>query len=80
MLGYMYLETKPFTVAASSSAEELENAFKALQFKYKDFNINTAHRFQEIFYDQDLADVTLVTVDDIQVKAHKILLISNCIL
>ena len=32
------VETKSFTVAASSSAEELENAFKALQFKYKDFS------------------------------------------
>ena len=41
---------------------------------YKDFETNTVKTFKELWYDQDLSDVTLVTLDDKYVRAHKIII------
>ena len=48
--------------------------------EYTDFQINISKLFQELMNDKYLADVTLVTEDDIQVRAHKIILNSSSIL
>ena len=48
--------------------------------EYTDFQINIAKLFHELMNDKYLADVTLVTEDDIQVRAHKIILSSSSIL
>ena len=43
--------------------------------EYTDFQINIAKLFHELMNDTYFADVTLVTEDDIQVKAQKIILL-----
>ena len=48
--------------------------------KYTDFEINIAVSFPELMNDKYLADVTLVTEDDIHITAHKIILGSSFIL
>ena len=48
--------------------------------EYTDFQINISKLFHELMNDKYLADVTLVTEDDIQVRAHKIILNSSSIL
>ena len=48
--------------------------------EYTNFQINISKLFQELMNDKYLADVTLVTEDDIQVRAHKIILNSSSIL
>ena len=48
--------------------------------EYTDFQINIPKLFHELMNDKYLADVTLVTEDDIQVRAHKIILSSSSIL
>ena len=48
--------------------------------EYTDFQINISKLFHELMNDKYLADVTLVTEDDIQVRAHKIILSSSSIL
>ena len=48
--------------------------------EYTDFQINISKLFQELMNDKYLADVTLVTEDDIQVRAHKIILSLSSIL
>ena len=53
------------------------NMFQNLE--YTDFYINIIKSFHELRNDKHPADVTLVTEDDIQVKAHKIILSSSSI-
>ena len=48
--------------------------------EYTDFEINIAILFHELMNDKYLADVTLVTEDDIHIRAHKIILSSSSIL
>ena len=50
------------------------NMFQNLE--YTDFQINIIKSFHGLRNDKYPADVTLVTEDDIQVKAHKIMLSS----
>ena len=47
-----------------------------LVLSWKDFAINAPNAFRQLWDDQDFADVTLVTVDELQVKAHKVILSS----
>ena len=46
-------------------------------FGQNDYLTNATQTFQELWNDQDCADVTLATVDDKQVRAHKIILSSG---
>ena len=48
--------------------------------EYTDFQINIAKLFHELMNDKYLADVTLVTEDDIHVRAQKIIFSSSSIL
>ena len=48
--------------------------------KYADFQSNIAISFHKLRNDKHLADVTLVMKDDIQVRAHKIILSLGSIL
>ena len=43
---------------------------------YEDFQTNSVKIYKELWNDKDFADVTLVTVDDKQVRAHKVILSS----
>ena len=55
-------------------------SFKMFQnLEYIDFYINIIKSFHELRNDKYPADVTLITEDDIQVKAHKIILSSSSI-
>ena len=47
--------------------------------EYIDFYINFIKSFHELRNDKHSADITLVTEDDIKVKAHKIILSSSSI-
>ena len=47
--------------------------------EYTDFYINIIKSFHELRNDKHTTDVTLVTEDDIQVKAQKIIVISSSI-
>ena len=44
---------------------------------WDDFEVHAPNTFRELWTDQDFTDVTLATVDDKQVKAHKVIL-SSC--
>ena len=48
-----------------------------LKLKWDQFETNTPNTFGKLWNDQDFADVTLATVDDCQIKAHKVIL-SSC--
>ena len=48
-----------------------------LDLHWDQFETNTHNTFQKLWNDQDFADVTLATVDDQQIKAHKVIL-SSC--
>ena len=48
--------------------------------KYTDFQINIAKLFHEIMNKKYLADVSLITDNDIHLRAHKITLSSSSIL
>ena len=43
----------------------------------KDFAVNAPNTFKQLWTDKDFTDVTLVTEDDQQIKAHKVIL-SSC--
>ena len=47
---------------------------KILLLSSENFENNTATAFRQLWNDQDFADVTLVTVDDQQIRAHKAIL------
>ena len=44
---------------------------------WDDFEVHAPNTFRQLWNDQDFTDVTLATVDDKQVKAHKVIL-SSC--
>ena len=44
---------------------------------WDDFEVHAPYTFRQLWTDQDFTDVTLATVDDKQVKAHKVIL-SSC--
>ena len=48
--------------------------------EYTDFEINIVILFYELMNDRYLADVTLATEDDMNIRAHKIILSSSSIL
>lgn len=52
-----------------------------MEFKigYKDFQTNAKDVFQALWNDRQFSDVTLVTGDDKEIRAHKIILCSNSI-
>ena len=41
------------------------------------FEVNAPHSFQRLWNNQDFTDVTLATVDDQQIRAHKVILSSG---
>ena len=53
---------------------------KIYNYVYTDFQIIITKSFNELMNDKYLADVTLVTEDDIYIGAHKIILSSSSIL
>ena len=48
-----------------------------LNLGYKYIQTNASKTFNELLNDHNLKDVTLVDVDNLQVRAHKIILISS---
>ena len=48
-----------------------------LNLHWENFETNAANTFRQMWNDQDLTDVTLATVDDQQIRAHKLIL-SSC--
>ena len=48
-----------------------------LDLRWDHFETNAPNTFQKLWKDQDFTDVTLATVDDQQIRAHKVIL-SSC--
>ena len=48
-----------------------------LELHWDHFETNAPNTFRKLWNDQDFADVTLATVDDQQIRAHKVIL-SSC--
>ena len=48
-----------------------------LELRWDHFDTNAPNTFRKLWNDQDFADVTLATVDDQQIRAHKVIL-SSC--
>merc|ERR1712148_157479 len=44
---------------------------------WNQFEAHAAHTFKQLWYEQDLTDVTLATMDDWQIRAHKVILSSS---
>ena len=45
-----------------------------IQLSFDHFETNAANTFRQMWNDQHFADVTLVTVDDQHIRAHKVIL------
>ena len=48
-----------------------------LELRRDDFDTNAPNTFRKLWNDQHFADVTLATLDDHQIRAHKVIL-SSC--
>ena len=52
-------------------------AISRMVLSWNDFELNAQNTFKDIWNDQDFADVTLASVDDQQIRVHKVIL-SSC--
>ena len=50
---------------------------KTIELRWEHFETNAPNTFRNLWNDKDFADVTLATVDDQQIRAHKVIL-SSC--
>ena len=50
---------------------------KTIELRWEHFEINVPNTFRNLWNDKDFADVTLATVDDQHIRAHKVIL-SSC--
>ena len=52
-------------------------SYEKLSLAWRDFETNAPYTFQALWNSKDLTDVTLVTGDDQQIRAHKLILSSS---
>ena len=57
--------------------DNIKMSYSKLSLSRKDFETNAPLTFQKLLNNKDLTDVTLVTGDDQQIRAHKIILSSS---